>query len=109
MKTFDVVIAEETVEHDYTERFDPAPSPSFSGCNEAISHLMGKVGGLGLSFVVHRGRIASGARASVFNGKPYSEIRGITDVADNDAPIDFRTNLQKSMANVALVLKAMLR
>lgn len=47
---------------------------------------------------------AGGARAASFNNKLYLEIRGITDVADNDAPIDFKENLKQSMENVARFL-----
>lgn len=38
-RAFDVVVADSTIEHDYTERFDPAPHPSFSGCPKSIAQL----------------------------------------------------------------------
>ena len=37
---------------------------------------------------------AGGARASCFMGIPHLEIRGLTDIADNDAPIVFDENLK---------------
>ena len=133
VKTFDVIIAERTIEHDYTERFDPAPPPFFDGCSIVIGRIKDKAQTLKVSFDIHYGFIASGdedvvsadraselhsktqalavawegaggARASAFNGKPFVEIRGITDVADNHAPIDFRENLRQAMLNVAAVL-----
>jgi adenosylhomocysteine nucleosidase len=136
VKTFDVVVADQTIEHDYTELFDPAPPPMFAGCAETIAFIKSKAASLSFPFSVHHGYVASGdedvvtsvrgkeihestgalavawegaggARASAFNGKPYLEIRGITDVADNAAAIDFRTNLKKSMENVALFLSSM--
>ena len=49
---------------------------------------------------------AGGARACAFIGIPFIEIRGITDVANDDAPEDFNENLQTAMRNVAHVLLA---
>ena len=136
VKTFDVVVAERTVEHDYTERFDPAPPPYFDGCKSSIEKMKVKIAAATFSFNTHFGLIASGdedivtnerafelhektnalavawegaggARACAFNDKPYVEIRGITDVADNNAAIDFRENLRAAMKNVSAVLMAM--
>lgn len=136
VKKFDVVIADETIEHDYTERFDPAPQPTFPGCRESIAYLRSKMPGLELPFAIHQGIIASGdedvvakeraeeihektralavawegaggARASAFNGKAYLEVRGITDLAGSSAAADFRDNLAQSMKNIALLLKYM--
>jgi adenosylhomocysteine nucleosidase len=136
VKTFDVVIADRTVEHDYLELFDPAPPPVFSGCGKTIERIRDNSIVSNLPFATHHGLIASGdediissdraaeifkdtgaiavawegaggARAALFNNKPFLEIRGITDVADNAAPADFRTNLKKSMKHVAMLLNAM--
>lgn len=44
---------------------------------------------------------AGGARAARFMGIPYLEIRGLTDVADSDAPIVFDENLKIIMPRIA--------
>jgi adenosylhomocysteine nucleosidase len=133
VQTFDLVLAEHTIEHDYNERFDPTPPPVFPGCSQTIQALIHGAAARKLPFAVHCGFIASGdedvisperakelhektkalavawegaggARAALFNGKSYLEVRGITDTADNAAPTDFRANLQRAMENAALFL-----
>jgi adenosylhomocysteine nucleosidase len=128
----DLVLATETVEHDYTERFSPHPLPRFAGdatLLAAVRHLpLGS-----LPFAVHFGIVASGdediielergaalrqateacavawegaggARACAFSTVPFIELRGITDTADHNAPADFETNLYVAMANVAALV-----
>jgi adenosylhomocysteine nucleosidase len=125
----DLVIATETVEHDYTERFSSHPLPRFAGDAGMLESLRGVLPAA-LSFGVHFGIVASGdedvielergaalrqateawavawegaggARASLFSGIPFIELRGITDTADHNAPADFDTNLHAAMANAA--------
>jgi adenosylhomocysteine nucleosidase len=133
VKTFDVIVASRTIEHDYTERFDPSPLPFFQGCQDTIEELRAKACKADFPFAVHFDVVASGdedvvsieraselhgrtqalavawegaggARACLFNTKPFIEVRGITDVADNRAPVDFRENLRQAMENVVSVL-----
>ena len=41
-------------------------------------------------------------------GIPYLEIRGLTDVADNDAPIVFDENLKLIMPRIASLVAKMM-
>jgi nucleoside phosphorylase len=50
---------------------------------------------------------AGGARATRFMGIPYLEIRGLTDVADNEAPVIFDENLKVIMPRIALVVASL--
>ncbi len=128
----DVVVATKTVEHDYKNRFNEKPVPSFRGSAEAIAGIRS---GLPLteSFRVAFGAVASGdedvidakrrkelrqatralvvawegaggARACRFSGVPYVEIRGVTDMAGPDTPSDFRNNLETAMRNLATLI-----
>ncbi len=125
----DVVVATETVEHDYTLRFVSRPLPRFAGDSALLSALR-RLPLRDVGFGVHFGVVASGdedvieleraaalrqateacavawegaggARAARFNGIPFLELRGITDTADHTAPADFEANLDRAMANVA--------
>ncbi len=129
VKTFDIVVAEKTIEHDYKEKFDPEPLPSFSACDQTLNYMKSKLAKHDFPFGIHFGFIASGdedvvsvvraneihrdtnalavawegaggARASSFNRRSFVEIRGITDVADSQAPIHFQENLNKVMKNI---------
>ncbi len=128
----DVVIATETVEHDIRNHFVKPMLPRFEGapaiverCRQCLP-LAGEV-------AVHFGAVASGdedvvsrerrdaigqrtgalvvawegaggARACQFSGKPYLEVRGVSDRADGQAAQDFRKNLPLVMSNVAKVV-----
>jgi adenosylhomocysteine nucleosidase len=125
---FDVVIASKTIEHDYRIGFFVSPLPEFLG-NEKLLQKFSKNQNASDGFKVHLGIIASGdedimdskraseihlqtaalavawegaggARACQFNSMPFLEIRGITDVANNSIPINFKTHLKVAMANV---------
>jgi len=130
----DVVVAEQTIEHDFRERFRPRPEPEFAGDAKWIARARG----LNPSqFKIHFGKIASGdediidsaraeelvaqtqalavawegaggARACLFNRVPFLEIRGVTDNADHSAVVDFKKNLQVAMANIADVILQLL-
>ena len=134
----DIVIATSTIEHDYQLKFAKRPLPNFEGSLFHIKqieslntwHHSFKIhfGGIasGDEDIVERGRAqelygltgalavawegAGGARASRFMGIPYLEIRGLTDVADNDAPVVFDENLKVIMPRIAaLVLELQTR
>lgn len=128
----DLVIATETVEHDYTERFSYHPLPRFAGDAELLAELQ-RLPMHALPCKVLFGIIASGdedvieleraaalrqateacavawegaggARACNFNGIPFVELRGITDNADHQASADFAVNLRVAMANAATLV-----
>jgi adenosylhomocysteine nucleosidase len=128
----DLVLATETVEHDYTQRFSSHPLPRFAG-NAALLAALRQLRLQSLAFGVHFGIIASGdedvieleraaalrqateacavawegaggARACAFSDIPFLEIRGITDTADHNAPAHFKVNLRAAMANTAALV-----
>jgi adenosylhomocysteine nucleosidase len=128
----DVVVGTTTVEHDYNNKFNDRPLPSFDGAPTAIAGLKG-VSLPPDSFRVHFGKIASGdedvvdterrralhkstgalvvawegaggARACAFSRVPFVEIRAVTDTADHNAPSDFEANLQVAMHNATTLI-----
>jgi adenosylhomocysteine nucleosidase len=130
VRALDVVVAENTVEHDFKLRFVQRPLPSFVGDPVAL-RLLKNYDTQG--FKLHFGLIASGdedvigadraseihaatkalavawegaggARACLLAGVPFLEIRGVTDSADHAAVENFRINLPKAMGNVAAVI-----
>lgn len=130
----DVVIATETVEHDIRNHFVKPLLPRFEAAVAIVDHCrrsLSRVGDVG----VHFGAVASGdedvvsperreaiyqrtgalavawegaggARACQFSGKPYLEVRGVSDQADGMAAQDFRRNLPVVMSNIAKVILA---
>ena len=121
----DIVVATETVEHDYKERFEPGPAPVFSGYEQVLPGLVelnltnvvfGRIAS-GDEDIVDRSRAeqiakefesiavawegAGGARAARHLGIPFLEVRVVTDMAHADAPGDFKANLQLGMQNLA--------
>ena len=129
----DVVVATNTLEHDYKLRFVQSGSPSHPGDPRLIEEFRVAANGGVLPFGVHFGPIASGdedivdgaraeelrrttgglcvawegaggARAASFNGLAFLEIRGITDGADADARASFHANCAVAMPNVADLL-----
>lgn len=129
----DLVVATETVEHDYLERFSPRrPLPRFVG-DAALLAAVQSVARQSFPFAVHFGIVASGdedvieveraaalrqateacavawegaggARACAFSGIPFLELRGITDTADHNASADFAANLHVAMASAAALV-----
>ena len=128
----DVVVATTTVEHDYNNKFSERALPKFDGASAAIADLK-SVSQSVKTFSVHFGPIASGdedvveterkrilhestgalavawegaggARACVFSGLPFVEIRGVTDTADHKAASDFEDNLEVAMSNLATLI-----
>lgn len=131
MKPFDVVIGFETIEHDYRERFKKnSQPPKFVADKSLVESFRGLT-----QFQMQFGAIASGdedivdpsrarevqmqtgavvvawegagaARAALFSKIPFLEIRAITDTADHQAVEHWEANLNKAMANLALILSA---
>jgi adenosylhomocysteine nucleosidase len=128
----DVVVASETVEHDYNLKFVSRPLPRFAGDDRVIKVLQ-NLPQINTAFSIHFGAVASGdedvvdpargrelmnltdciavawegaggARACKFNQKFYLELRGITDTANHQAAIDFEANLMKAMNNLAEII-----
>lgn len=136
VKVGDLVIAEKTIEHDYTERFDlKAKTPEFLHHAELLRVASSVSGHSG--FTVHFGSVASGdedivdavraqqlfektqalavawegsggARACLFHEIPFLEIRAITDNARDTVAESFAENLQSCMHNAADFLERML-
>lgn len=134
VQTFDVVVAEKTIEHDYELKFVKRPLPHFAGHEDGLQKLKKFYkDNLPKNFNIHFGTVASGdediiekqraeelhrqtgaiavawegaggARAAKFNRKDYLEIRGLSDSADTDAPQDFEANLPVVMNHVTQVL-----
>lgn len=130
----DVVIARETIEHDYNNKFSQRPKPRFTGDAGSLAALQAVSPALD-AFKIHFGLVASGdedvvdgerrnvlrqsmealavawegaggARACAFSQVPFVEIRGITDTADHNAATSFGTNLALAMDNIAQLLVA---
>lgn len=128
----DVIVATTTIEHDYNLRFVTRPLPRFEGDREVIARLQRFHSASG-NFKIHFGPVASGdedivdstrakelcektgalavawegaggARACTFNLVPFVEMRGVTDVANHQAPADYDTNLAIVMNNIADIL-----
>lgn len=126
----DVVVAEHTLEHDFRLRFLQRPLPKFSGDRLALESLRQfKTSDFGVHFgpmasgdedIVDADRAreihaatsalavawegAGGARASLLQGVPYIEVRGVTDSCDGPVLEHFQHNLSPAMAHVAQVL-----
>jgi adenosylhomocysteine nucleosidase len=131
----DVVVGTETVEHDYRLLFATRPLPRFRGDIATVARLREaavSLSGFRVAFdiiasgdedVVSSSRAAEiraqtgavcvawegsgAARAAAFNDIGSLEIRGITDVADKEAPQDFRRNLPIAMGNVFRLLEVL--
>jgi adenosylhomocysteine nucleosidase len=130
----DVVVATSTLEHDYQNKFSARPTPQFDGDSAIIADLR-RAATASDACRVRFGIVASGdedviddqrkqalrratgalavawegaggARACLFSGVPYIEIRGVTDAANHAAPADFETNLAVAMSNVATLIMA---
>ncbi|MFN2188693.1 MAG: 5'-methylthioadenosine/S-adenosylhomocysteine nucleosidase [Candidatus Promineifilaceae bacterium] len=125
----DVIIGENTVEHDIREGFINKQLPVYTA-DESIVESFLAISPEIEDFQVHRGTIASGdedivgferrkelhettgavavawegaggARACRFSAVDFIEIRGITDGADPNAAEDFEKNLHIAVTNIA--------
>jgi adenosylhomocysteine nucleosidase len=128
----DIVVATETVEHDFNLKFASRPLPRFTSDNQTLNNLK-QLFKTDLGFAICFGAIASGnediiaetrkqelaqltgciavaweeaggARACKFSGKRYIELRAISDTADDNAIVDFEINLAISMTNLAQLI-----
>lgn len=126
----DVVIATETVEHDF-KKHGLSTVPRFAS-DESLLKQFKMLAGKKRDFTIHFGPTASGdedimsesrknelvdltdaiavawegagaARACRFSDLPFVEVRGICDSADHEAEKDFFTNLEWVMSHLAEV------
>jgi len=130
VKPLDVVVATETVEHDFNLKFIKRDKPCFRSDAVLLEAFKGlKTDGFGLHFgpvasgdedvlcsersaAIHKDTGAlvtawegvGGARVCKFLSYPYIEIRAVSDTADGAAAKDFKENLSKSMANIASLM-----
>lgn len=118
----DIIFAQSTIEHDYRERFDNRPAPEFYACEKALARaqkldslIVGRIAS-GDEDIICSNRAselfelsradavawegAGGARACRLMNIPFVEIRGISDVANNDAPQDFAVNVKVVMPKI---------
>ena len=130
----DIVVATETVEHDFNRQILPAPMPRFEGDAAYIEAIRNSDSLASIPFELTFAPVASGdeaivsvsrarevadatgavaaawegaggARACHFSGVPYLEVRGISDLADEDAVSVFLENLPLVMQNLALFIR----
>ncbi len=126
----DVVIATETVEHDFNRKLTEGPIPRFQSDSTLLAAFRAAESSLPHGISVTYGPIASGdegidssarakelidrtggivaawegaggAKACAFAGVPYIEIRCVSDLADEDAMTDYRANTPPAMGNLA--------
>lgn len=134
----DVIVATNTIEHDYKERFIEESPPIHAGHPQTIEQLQIIAERFQFPFEIHFDRIASGdedivdrkrasalhaetnalcvawegsggARAATLSKLPFLEIRVITDTANVDASEDFQKNLAKTIPNIAKLLVCWLK
>jgi len=133
----DIVVATETVEHDFHDKSGKSLLPKFSGAETILSELQ-SLSSDNNSFQIYFAPIASGdedvmdiarreeihkltgafavawegaggARACQFSNIPFVEIRGVTDFANNNAVSDFKTNMESVMDNMAVLITSWLK
>ena len=139
LKIGDVVVATETVEHDFKWGIlSGKPLPRFPGDRKSIAVLQNEVPMMEESFDVYFGIVASGdegivdserarelrrdtgaiavawegaggARAADFSNLPFLEVRGISDGAGEDATSEFEANLPGAVHNVAVIVLSLAR
>ena len=126
----DVVIATETVEHDFNRKLTEGPIPGFESDRTLLDAFRATQASQSDDLNVVYGPIASGdegidsfararelmdktggivaawegaggAKACRFAGVPYIEVRCVSDLADKDAMTDFRENTPRAMSNLA--------
>ena len=133
----DVVIATETVEHDFNRKLTEGPipriesdrtlldafksprSPHSDGLHVVLGPIASGDEGIDSSararqLIEKTGGIvaawegAGGAKACQFAGVPYIEVRCVSDLADEDAMTDYKENTPIAMANLARLMIAFL-
>jgi adenosylhomocysteine nucleosidase len=133
----DVIVGSCSIEHDYKLRFVAEPLPVHPADPGLGQEIVEAFTGPAAAFRVLCGPIASGdedivdaarasqlhaetgalcvawegagaARAALFSGRAFAELRVITDVCDADAPVDFHASLETVLPHLAEVLVAWL-
>ena len=126
----DIVVATETIEHDFNRKLTEGPIPRFQSDPALLSAFQAAGSSLPDGVSVAYGPIASGdegidssarakelidgtggivaawegaggAKACAFAGVPYIEVRCVSDLADEDAMTDYRANTPPAMGNLA--------
>lgn len=129
----DIVVATETIEHDFNRKLTEGPIPSFESDPRLLKAFRDSETSLPDGISVAYGPIASGdegidssararelidrtggivaawegaggAKACDFADIPYIEIRCVSDLADEDAVTDFRENTPKAMNNLVRLI-----
>ena len=129
----DVVVGTATVEHDFYSVVLRGVPPQFDGSGRHVAELVRNIGPDQGSFRVHFAPIASGdeaivdagrrgevhasteglavafegaggARAAAFSHTPFVEVRGISDMADDNFLGEFEANIPNAMENVASIV-----
>ncbi len=129
----DVVVGTATIEHDFYSVVLRGVPPQFDGSGRHLAELVRNIGPDQGSFQVHFAPIASGdeaivdagrrgevharteglavafegaggARAAAFSHTPFVEVRGISDLADDDFLDEFVANLPNAMENVSSII-----
>ncbi len=132
LKVGDIVIARETVEHDFREKIKPRPLPRFAADPLLLERVRAAVEATKRSYRVVIDTVASGDidcvdvehgctirreteaacvawegagafRAARFNGISCLELRAISDAADEDAEKHFFQNVGRVMGNLGEV------
>ena len=134
----DIVVATETVEHDFNRKLTEGPVPRFESDRALLSAFETARTSLPDDVSVIYGPIASGdegidssararelidktggivaawegaggAKACDFAGVPYIEVRCVSDLADEDAMTDYKENTPKAMNNLARLMAGLPR
>ncbi len=129
----DVVVATETVEHDFNRKLTEGPIPRFESDPALLAAFRDSESSLPDGVSVAYGVIASGdegidssararelmdrtggivaawegaggAKACDFAGVPYIEVRCVSDLADEDAMTDYVENTPPAMGNLARLI-----
>lgn len=134
----DVIVATNTIEHDYQLCFTEEPLPVHAGHSQSIDQLQDIVRNTHFPFEIYFERIASGdediidreranqlhaktdalcvawegsggARAAALNKLSFLEIRVVTDTSDVSASEDFQKNLANTIPNITALLVRWMR
>ena len=134
----DIVLATETVEHDFNRKLTEGPIPRFDSDPLLLATLKATSIALPNGASIVLGGVASGdegidssararelmdktggivaawegaggAKACAFASVPYIEVRCVSDLADENAMTDFRENILTAMSNLARFIAHALR
>lgn len=134
----DVVVATQTIEHDFQRGLIPGQLPKFAGDQKTINRIKNNFPFDSIPISVKFGTVASGdesivtverakevrdgtgaiaaawegsggARTCAFLNVPYIEVRGISDMANESAPSVFVENIPTTMDKLALFLNEFIK